>query len=106
MGTDRGGKRETKPHYTGLELHCHRQNDSSIKNKRGNDESHFNASLIVRDKVIRQCAQTTTFEERRAEVESNRGPSGYQLNASGLGQTGNNGQRLSVFHHFLLPSTS
>jgi len=30
----------------------------------GGEESHFNASLIVRDKVIRQCAQTTTFEER------------------------------------------
>ena len=26
------------------------------------DESHFNVSLIVRDKVTRQCPQTTTFE--------------------------------------------
>ena len=33
------------------------------------DESHFNVSLIVRDKVTRQCSQTTTSEEkRRAEV--------------------------------------
>ena len=28
----------------------------------GSDESHFNVSLIVRDKVTRQCPQTTTFE--------------------------------------------
>ena len=34
-----------------LSLHCHHQNDSCIK--MGNDKSHFNVSLIVRDKVIR-----------------------------------------------------
>ena len=45
-----------------LSLHCHHQNDSCIK--MGNDESHFNVSLIVRDKVTRQCPQTTTFEEK------------------------------------------
>ena len=42
-----------------LPLHCHHQNDSCIK--MGSDESHFNVSLIVRDKVTRQCPQTTTF---------------------------------------------
>ena len=47
-----------------LSLHCHHQNDSFIK--MGSDESHFNVSLIVRDKVTRQCPQTTTFEEKRA----------------------------------------
>ena len=26
--------------------------------------SHFNVSFIVRDKVTRQCPQTTTFEEK------------------------------------------
>ena len=31
----------------------------------GSDESRFNVSLIVRDKVTRQCPQTTTFEEKR-----------------------------------------
>ena len=41
---------------------CHHQNDSCIK--MGSDESHFNVSLIVRDKVTRQCPQTTTFEEK------------------------------------------
>ena len=30
----------------------------------GSDESHFNVSLIVRDKVTRQCPQTTTFGEK------------------------------------------
>ena len=53
-----GGEREIM--Y--LSLHCHHQNDSRIK--MGSDESHFNVSLIVRDKVTRQCPQTTTFEEK------------------------------------------
>ena len=30
--------------------------------KMGSDESHFNVSLIVRNKVTRQCPQTTIFE--------------------------------------------
>ena len=33
--------------YIQLTLHCHHQNDSFIK--MGNDENHFNVSLIVRD---------------------------------------------------------
>ena len=33
----------------------------------GSDESHFNASLIVRDKVSRHCPQTTTFWRGRIE---------------------------------------
>ena len=41
---------------------CHHQNDSCIKV--GSDESHFNVSLIVRDKVTRQFPQATTFEEK------------------------------------------
>ena len=32
--------------------------------KMGSDESHFNVSLIVMDKVTRPCPQTTTFEEK------------------------------------------
>ena len=43
-------------------LHCHHQNDTCIK--MGSDESHFNVSLTVRDKVTRHCPQTTTFEEK------------------------------------------
>ena len=45
-----------------LSLHCHHQNDFRIK--MGSDESHFNVSLIVRNKVTRQCPQTTTFEQK------------------------------------------
>ena len=45
-----------------LSLCCHHQNDFCIKV--GSDESHFNDSLIVRDKVTRQCPQTTTLEEK------------------------------------------
>ena len=52
--------------------------------KMGSDESHFNVSLTVRDKVTRQCPRTTTFEEK---ADSNRSPSAYQPNALPLGQT-------------------
>ena len=41
--------------------HCHHQNDFCIKV--GSDEGHL-LSIIVRDKVTRQCPQTTTFEEK------------------------------------------
>ena len=41
-----------------LSLHCHHQNDFCIK--MGSNESQFNVSLIVRDKVTRQGPQTTT----------------------------------------------
>ena len=46
-----------------LSLHCHHQNDSC--NKMGSGESHFNVSLIVRDKVTRQRPQTATFLKRK-----------------------------------------
>ena len=80
-----------------LSLHCHHQNDSCIK--MGSDESHFNVSLTVRDKVTRQCPHTTPFKERRAEAESNRGPSANQPNALPLGQTGSR-RRLGSLWHF------
>ena len=51
-----------KGNFIYLSLHCHDQNDSCIK--MGSNESHFNVSLIVKDKVTRQCPQTTTFEEK------------------------------------------
>ena len=57
-GMEGGGKREIM--Y--LLLYCHHQHDSCIK--MGSDESHFNVSLIVRDKVTRQCPETTIFEEK------------------------------------------
>ena len=48
--------------HTYLSPHCHHQNDFCIK--MGSDESPFNVSLIVRDKVTRQCPQTSIFEEK------------------------------------------
>ena len=71
-----------------LSLHCHHYTDSCIKV--GSDESRFNVSLIVRDKVSRQCPQTTTFEHKgepkrnQTEVKTE----AYQPNALPLGQTG------------------
>ena len=45
-----------------LSLHCHHQTDSCIK--MGSSESHFNVSLIVRDKVTRLSTNHNLFEER------------------------------------------
>ena len=53
-----------------LSLHCHHQNDSCIKV--GSDESHFNVSLIVRDRVTGQCPQTKIFERKESR-------SGFEL---------------------------
>ena len=57
------GKRET----IYLSLHCHHQNDYCIKVD--SDENHSNVSLIVWDKITRQCPQTTIFSKRK-ESES------------------------------------
>ena len=67
--------------------------------KMGSDESHFNVSLIVRDKVTRQCPQTRTLQsiEETGEpkrYQSNRGPSAYQPTALPLSQTGSLSQSL------------
>ena len=43
-------------------IHCHHQNDFCIKIC--SDKSHFNVSLIVRDKVTGECPQTTISEEK------------------------------------------
>ena len=48
--------------------------------KMGSDESHFNVSLIVRDKVTRQCPQTTTFLKRK-ESRSGVEPRSFRLPA-------------------------
>ena len=61
-----------------LSLHCHHQNDFCIK--KGSDESHFNASLIVRDKVTRPCPQTITFLKRK-ESQSDIQPRSFRLPA-------------------------
>ncbi len=55
----------------GVSLRCHHHNDSFIK--MCSDESHFNVSLIVRDKVTRRSPQTTTFSKsRKGEPKRNR----------------------------------
>ena len=53
-----------------LLLQCHHQNDSCIM--MGSDESHFNVSLIVRDKLTRQCPQTTNIFEEKGEPKRGR----------------------------------
>ena len=73
MGVWRGGKREV------IYLSLHHQNGSCVKV--GSDESQFNVSLVVRDKVTRQCPETTIFEEKGE-------PRAWQPNALPLGQTG------------------
>ena len=58
----------------------------------GSDEGHFNISLITRDKVTRQCPQTTIYEEKgepkriRTEV-----PLLTSLTPLPLGETGSRG---------------
>ena len=54
---------EEKREIIYISLNCHHPNDSYIKT--GSDESYFNVSLIVRDKVTRQCPQTTTSKTKR-----------------------------------------
>ena len=72
----------------GSSLHCHHQNDFCIKV--GSDESDFNVSLTVTDKVTEQCPQTTIFEEKGEpkQIRTGRGPSAYEPNALPLGETG------------------
>ena len=55
----------------------------------GSDESHFNV-LVGSDGQSHKTVSKNNnlFEERKAEAESNRGPSAYQPNALPLGQTG------------------
>ena len=47
-----------------LLLHCHHQTAACIK--MGSDGSHFNVSLTVRAKAIRQRPQTTIFVEKES----------------------------------------
>ena len=73
-GVWKWGKREII-YNTYVSLNCHHQNDSCIK--MGSSEGHFNVSFIVtvRDKVTR--LSTDRRRDRRAEVDSNRGPCAY-----------------------------
>ena len=54
--------------YTPI-AHCHHQNDSCIK--MGSNESHFNVSLTVRDKV-RKLSTNHNLLEEKGEPKRNR----------------------------------
>ena len=62
----------------------------------GSNENHFNVSLIVRDKVTRQCPQATAFL-KRSESRSGIEPRSFSLTALPLGQTGS-GDALAYTH--------
>ena len=51
-----------------LLLHYHHQNDSCTE--LGSDESHFNVSLIVRDKVTRHNIPEEKGEPKRNRTEA------------------------------------
>ena len=53
------GQRWREREIVYLSLHCHHQNDSCIK--MGSDESHFNVSLIVRDKATKTASTDHNF---------------------------------------------
>ena len=74
----------------------HHQNYSCIK--MGSDGSHFNVSLIEKDKVTKTVSINNFRRERRIEAVSNRGPPAYQPNALPLGQTGSR-HRLTPSHY-------
>ena len=73
LGLTEAAKAEGDSVY--LTLHCHHHNGFCIK--MGSNESRFNVSLVVRDKVTRQCPhditlhKKTNFEERRGEPKRN-----------------------------------
>ena len=58
----RDGRMEVGEEGDYLSLHCHHQNDSCIQ--MGSDESHFNVSLVVRDKVTRLSTNPNLFEQK------------------------------------------
>ena len=62
---------EEGDYYTYRHIPIYHQNDSCIK--MGSDESHFSVSLIVKDKVTRQCPTNhNLFDEKKGEPKRNR----------------------------------
>ena len=78
------------------EFHCHAGNCDVFLLKEflpvrflikiSSEESHFNISVTVMGKMT-MSADHSFGRERRAEAESNRGPSAYHPDALPLGQT-------------------
>ena len=87
MGGGGGGEKE----IIYLSRHSQHQNDNCIK--MGSDESHFSVLVFNCGGQSHKTVSTdhNVWKERRAEAESNRGPSAYQPNALPLGQTGSQG---------------
>ena len=82
-----------------LSLHCHYQNDSCIR--MGSDESYFNVSVGSDGQSVKTVSTNHSFgSERRAEADSNPGPSAYQPTALPLGQTGSQTQALNVICNY------
>ena len=53
-----------------ISLHRHRQNDSCLKV--GSDESHFNVSLTVSDKITKQRSTNHDLFEEKGQPKRNR----------------------------------
>ena len=72
----------------------------------GSDERHFNVSLIVRDKVTRQCPWTTTFVEKGEPKQIRpKVPLLTHPNALPLGQTGSQGMKVEKEGDYILIAT-
>ena len=72
MGGERGegpGTEVGERYIIYLSLHCHHQNDSSIK--MGSDENHFNVLLIVRDKVTARLSTNHNLFDEKGEPKRN-----------------------------------
>ena len=68
-----------------LSLHCHHQNDFCITVD--SDESHLIFHNCDGQSNKTMSTDHNFWKEKRAEADSNRGPSAYQHNALPLGQT-------------------
>ena len=86
--------------YIYLSLH---RNDFCIK--AGSDQNHLNVSLIVRDKVTRQCPQSTTFEEK-GEPKHHQNDSCIKMGSDeshfnvSVGNDGHSHKTVSTDHNF------
>ena len=70
MGREGGMEVGAKREIIYLLLHCHHQNDFCTK--MGSGESHFSVSVIVREKVTRQCQSTDhNLSEEKGEPKQN-----------------------------------
>ena len=49
-----------------LSLHCHHQNDSYVKV--GSGESHFNVSLLVRDKITNSVHKPQLLKRKESRI--------------------------------------